>query len=146
MNDTTKNILKKACWIIITFLILELLLLSALEAVSVLTEYRLNISADLIFSELGTMFQNIFSVINNYWQERNPLFIIGTIAILIYTLILHKGKFKKEGWETYENNAYHGSAHWGKNNEIVDKKNFISKTDKDIEKEFLNSLERSKNQ
>jgi len=145
MNDTTKKILKKVLWIIITFLILELLLLSALEAVSVIIEYRLNISTDLIFSELSSMFQNLPSVVSNYWQERNPLFIIGTITIFIYTLILHKGKFKKEGWETYENSGYHGSAHWGRNKEIIDNKNFISKSKKNVEKDFLKSLERGQN-
>lgn len=140
MNEKVKDILKKMFWIILTIVFLELLLLLALEALSILSEYKLNISSDIAINEFSNMFSNLPTVINNYWQEKNPFFILGTLVVIVYSFVLHKGKFKKKGWETEQENAYHGSARWGLPNEIFDKKNFIKKSKKDIKSEFQQSL------
>jgi hypothetical protein len=97
MNETAKSLLKKFLWVVITFLFLEALLLMALESLFIFSEYKLDITGDLVIQEITTMFQNLPTVIQGYWQEKNPFFILGTGAILIYSLVIHKGKSKKEG-------------------------------------------------
>ena len=59
-----------------------------------------------------------------------PPAIKGTIAVFIYSLVANKKSFKKNGWDTEVDNAYHGSAHWAKEHEIFDKKNFLKATKK----------------
>ncbi|MCI3027549.1 hypothetical protein LMF32_00160 [Desemzia sp. C1] len=140
MNDTAKSLLKKFIWIVITFLFLEAILLMALEALFILSEYKLDITGDIVIQEITAMFQNLPNVIQTYWQEKNPFFILGTGAILIYSFVLHKGKSKKEGWDTEEKNAYHGSARWGTATDIFDKKNFQKQSKRDIQSEFMKSI------
>lgn len=140
MNDFLKKTGKRLLWILITFVILEILLLLALEAIYLLSEYKLEISVDLVLNQFSNMFSNIVPIISNYISERNPFFLIGTVAIFIYSLVLSKGKKKKEGWESQLDTAYHGSAHWGKHKDIFDKKNFYNQSKKSIQKEFMTSL------
>ena len=140
MNDFLKKTGKKLFWIIISFILLEILLLLALETIFLLSEYKLDISVDLILNEFLNMFSNIVSVITEYINERNPFFIIGTGVVFVYSLILTKGDKKKSGWESQLDTAYHGSAHWGTRKDIFDKKNFYNQSKKNIQKEFMNSL------
>lgn len=140
MSDFLKKIGKKLLWIMITFVLLEVLLLLALEAIYLLSEYKLDISVDLALNQFSNMFSNIVTVISNYINEKNPFFILGTVAIFIYSIILQKGDNKKDGWESQLDTAYHGSAHWGKNKDIFDKKNFHSQSKRSVQKDFMNSL------
>lgn len=144
MNSKTKSILWKVFWIFLTFIFLELLLIFSITSLETLAEYKLDINLDIILNELRDTFFNIFSVIGNYWAEKNPLFIIGTIVFLIYTFILHKGKLKKDGWETETDNTYHGSSRWAKGHEIFDSQNFIKQSKKQVQSEFLKSLQKGK--
>ena len=54
-------------------------------------------------------------------------------------LLQLKRKTKKDGWDIHEKNAYHGSARWAKEKEILDG-NFIAKSEKDVRETFLQSL------
>lgn len=139
-NQTSKSFASKVFWIVLTFIFFELLLIAGIEALIVLSEYKLNINLSILFDELQHSFTNLGTVISNYWAEKNPIFIIGTIVFLIYTLILHKGKLKKDGWETETDNTYHGSSRWAKEKEIFDSQNFLKATKKDIQSEFKKSL------
>jgi len=138
-----KQIAKRITIILVTFLLLEALLLSAIEVLITFSEVRLDISADIVLQNLQEMFVNIPTVISTYWQQRNPLFIVGTIVVFIYSIVLHKGSLKKSGWDTETENAYHGSARWAKANEIFDKVNFHKSSKQKIQSEFKKSLNRS---
>jgi len=140
MSDLFKKIGKKLLWITITFVLLEILLLLALESIYLLSEYKLDISIDLILPQFANMFNNIVTVVSDYINERNPFFILGTIAVFVYSIILQKGNNKKDGWETQLDTAYHGSAHWGKPKDIFDKNNFRSQSKRSVQKEFMKSL------
>lgn len=144
MNSKTKSILWKVFWIFLTFIFLELLLIFSITSLETLAEYKLDINLDIILNELRDTFFNIFSVIGNYWAEKNPLFIIGTVVIFIYTLILHKGNLKKDGWDTEVDNTYHGSSRWAKGHEIFDNQNFIKQSKRQVQSEFLKSLQKGK--
>lgn len=144
MNSKTKSILWKVFWLLLTFVIFELLLIFGIKGIEILGQYKLDIQLNIVLNEFKDTFFNIFSVIGNYWAEKNPLFIIGTVVIFIYTLILHKGNLKKDGWDTEVDNTYHGSSRWAKGHEIFDNQNFIKQSKKQVQSEFLKSLQKGK--
>ena len=144
MNEKSKmkGILKKVLWIVITFLFLETLLITVLEVIYTLSEYKLAINIEIIGTNLKETFTHLGSYIQTNWAQKNPFFILGTGVVFIYSIFTNKGKIKKEGWDTEESNAYHGSARWGKPQEVVDNKNFTKKSKKQVQSEFHKSLER----
>jgi len=144
MSDRLKFWGKKLLWVLITFILLELLLLATLEVIITLSEARLDISGELMLQNLQQMITNLPTVIRQYWTERNPLFIIGTFAILIYSFVLNRRRFTTNGWETETENAYHGSARWGRPDEIFDKKgNFQPASKRQIQSNFAQSIKGS---
>lgn len=140
MSDKGKHVIKTSIWLIITFILLELLLLSAIVTLMTVAEFRLEITTDILLENLKNMFTHLPNTIKTFWQDKNPLFLLGTIAVFIYSLVAHKKSFKKSGWDTEVDNAYHGSAHWAKEHEIFDKKNFLKATKKNIQSDFIQSL------
>lgn len=143
MNDKskTKGLLKKIVWIVITFLFLEALLILALEAIYTLSEYKLDISTAVLMANIKDTFSHLGTYIQTNWEVKNPFFILGTGVAAIYSIFTHRGKIEKEGWDTEESNAYHGSARWGKPQEVIDNKNFTKKSKKQVQSEFSKSLE-----
>lgn len=141
-KSKTKGILKKLVWIVITFLFLEALLILALEAIYTLSEYKLNISIDVVITNIKDTFSHLGTYIQKNWEVKNPFFILGTGIAVIYSIYTHRGKIKKEGWDTEESNAYHGAARWGRPQEVIDNKNFTKKSRKQVQAEFSKSLER----
>jgi len=128
-------------FIIVTFLLLESLLILALEAIYTLSEYKLDITVDLYIENITKVFTNLGSYIQTNWEQKNPFFLIGTGAIFIYSIVLHiKGKKRKSDWETQEE-GYHGSAKWSKPRDIIDNKNFEAQSKKEIQTNFYKSLE-----
>lgn len=143
MNEKAKKILKILLLVVVTFVILEALLISALEVLYTLSEYKLEISTELILDNLKNTFTNLRAYIETNWEEKNPFFIIGSIVILLYSLYANKGSLtKKDGWETEDKNAYHGSARWARLSEIFDNQNFLKKSKATIQTEFSKSLKK----
>src|SRR5699024_3221829 len=116
-----KNIMMRILFIIIGFLVLETLLILALEAVYTLSEYKLNITTDLYIENVTNVFNNLGSYIQTNWEQKNPFFLIGTGVIALYSIYTPFANKKKKGWETEIDNAYHDSACWAKAREIVDR-------------------------
>ena len=140
-NSKTKNIIMRIMFIIITFLILEALLILALEAIYTLSEYKLDITADIYIENITNVFSNLGSYLQINWVQKNPFFLIGTSVIALYSIYVPFANKKKKGWETELDNAYHGSARWARENEIFDKQNFEKKSKKKVQSEFYKSLE-----
>lgn len=140
-KSKTKGVLKKIVWIVITFLFLETLLILAMGAIYALSEYKLDISANVLMANIKDTFSHLGTYIQTNWEAKNPFFILGTGVAVIYSIFTHRGKIKKEGWDTEESNAYHGSARWGRPQEVIDNKNFIKKTKRQVQTEFSKSLE-----
>lgn len=141
MNDTLKRFLKNIVWIVITFLFLEALLLSAIQVIYTLSEYKLDISIDVVLQDLRYLFSHLSQVIQNYITERNPFFTLGTGAILIYAIFLNrKSNKKKSSWQTEEELGYHGTARWAKNSEVFDNQNFLSESKRTVQSKFMRSL------
>lgn len=93
-----------------------------------------------MFNSLQDVFLHPIQTINGYVMSQNPLFVILTVLNLFYSgLIQLKYKTKKDGWAIHEKNAYHGSARWEKEKEILDG-NFIGKSEQEVRETFLQSL------
>jgi len=139
-NSKMKNIMMRILFIIIGFLVLETLLILALEAVYTLSEYKLNITTDLYIENVTNVFNNLGSYIQTNWEQKNPFFLIGTGVIALYSIYTPFANKKKKGWETELDNAYHGSARWAKEREIVDKENFVKQSKRQVQSDFYKSL------
>ena len=86
----------------------------ALEKMFILSEYKLDITGNLVIQEISShVSKTCLRLFKAIGRIKTHYFILGTAAIFIYSLVLHKGKSKKEGWDTENKNAYYGSAHWG---------------------------------
>lgn len=141
MKENSGKLFKKIMWILVTFLLLEALLILAVVSIETLGEYKLDTKLDILLEQFTETFTNLPVVISNWWQEKNPLFLIGTGIVLIYSLYVQiSANKKKDSWKTEEDLGYHGTARWARKKEIFDKENFLGKSKKTIQTEFEKSL------
>ena len=141
MNTKSKAILKRMSWIIVSFLLLEAMIITALVGLNTFSHYKLDLTSAVLLENFKYTFAHVGMFIKNNWEEKNPFFIIGTIVALVYSLYANsKRTSKKEGWETEERNTYHGSARWGTLKELFQTPNFLRKSKESIQADFKNSL------
>lgn len=132
--------MKKILWFIVSFLAFEVVILILIDFILLLGELKLAITTDAMLGSVKELFLHPVQVIEGYVASKNPLFFILTVLNLFYSALLQlKRKTKKDGWDIHEKNAYHGSARWAKEKEILDG-NFIAKSEKDVRETFLQSL------
>lgn len=132
--------MKKILWFIVSFLAFEVVILILIDFILLLGELKLAITTDAMFLSVKELFLHPVQAIEGYVVSKNPLFFILTVLNLFYSALLQlKRKTKKDGWDIHEKNAYHGSARWAKEKEILDG-NFIAKSEKDVRETFLQSL------
>lgn len=75
-----------------------------------------------------------------YFNQRNPILILISIAVVLYlAYFLLKRKQKSNQWET-DGKQTHGSAEWGKLNDVLDQ--YYKMTPKDITTNFENSFDK----
>lgn len=132
--------MKKLLWFIVSFLAFEVVILILIDFILLLGELKLAITTDAMLESVKELFLHPIEAIEGYVASKNPLFFILTVLNLFYSALLQlKRKTKKDGWDIHEKNAYHGSARWAKEKEILDG-NFIAKSEKDVRETFLQSL------
>lgn len=132
--------MKKLLWFIVSFLAFEIVILVLIDFILLLGELKLTITTDAMLGSVKELFLHPVQAIEGYVASENPLFFILTVLNLFYSALLQlKRKTKKDGWDIHEKNAYHGSARWAKEKEILDG-NFIAKSEKDVRETFLQSL------
>ncbi|RUS49308.1 hypothetical protein QI30_19595 [Kurthia sp. 3B1D] len=132
--------MKKLLWFIVSFLAFEVVILVLIDFILLLGELKLAITTDAMLGSVKELFLHPVQAIEGYVASKNPLFFILTVLNLFYSALLQlKRKTKKDGWDIHEKNAYHGSARWAKEKEILDG-NFIAKSEKDVRETFLQSL------
>ena len=132
--------MKKLLWFIVSFLSFEVVILLLIDFILLLGELKLAITTDAMLGSVKELFLHPVQTIEGYVASKNPLFFILTVLNLFYSALLQlKRKTKKDGWDIHEKNAYHGSARWAKEKEILDG-NFIAKSEKDVRETFLQSL------
>lgn len=128
---------------IIVELYLTVLIVGSLLA---LKDYKLEIGNhySAIIKDLA---MHPFAYGTQYFNDRNPLFIVLAVASVLYTLFLaikwqHN---KKKNWETAETDT-HGSASWGNTKELMNEyfkvspHNLSEMLDKSIDKNVINKL------
>ncbi|MCA9766468.1 MAG: hypothetical protein KC455_08620 [Carnobacterium sp.] len=143
MTNKSKKILKKMSWVIISFILLEGILIIALVSINTLSHYKLEITTSLLLENIKQTFTHLVGFVKNNIAEKNPFFIIGTIFSIIYSLYTNSRNLnKKEGWETEDSNTYHGSARWSNLKEIFDTTNFIKQPKSKVQSDFKKSLEK----
>lgn len=141
MSNKRKAIIKKISWLVLSFVLLEVLVILAVVSINTLSQYKLDITTQLVLENIKMAFMNLMAFIKNTIEEKNPLFIIGTFFSLLYSIYtISRKSSKKEGWETEDSNAYHGSARWATLQEIFDHKNFLKQSKSTVQSDFANSL------
>ncbi|MEK4387962.1 hypothetical protein MKZ25_19715 [Solibacillus sp. FSL W7-1464] len=132
--------MKKLLWFLVSFLLFEVVIIFFVDLILLLGELKLAITTEALFVSIKEVLFHPIQTIEGYVTNRNPLFILLTLLNLVYSAFIQiRRKQKKEGWDIHEKNAYHGSARWAKEKEILDG-NFIAKSEKDVRETFLQSL------
>lgn len=132
--------MKKLLWFLVSFLLFEVVIVFFIDLILLLGELKLAITTEAMFASVKDVLFHPFQTIKGYVTSRNPLFILLTFLNVVYSAFIQiRRKQKKEGWDIHEKNAYHGSARWAKEKEILDG-NFIAKSEKDVREAFLQSL------
>lgn len=131
--------MKKLLWFLVSFLLFEVVIVFFIDLILLLGELKLAITTEAMFASVKDVLFHPIQTIEGYVTSRNPLFILLTLLNVYSAFIQIRRKQKKEGWDIHEKNAYHGSARWAKEKEILDG-NFIAKSEKDVREAFLQSL------
>lgn len=132
--------MKKLLWFLVSFLLFEVVIVFFIDLILLLGELKLAITTEAMFASIKDVLFHPIQTIKGYVTSRNPLFILLTLLNVVYSAFIQiRRKQKKEGWDIHEKNAYHGSARWAKEKEILDG-NFIAKSEKDVREAFLQSL------
>ncbi|WP_432356007.1 hypothetical protein [Sporosarcina sp. A2] len=133
--------MKKLLWVFIGFLVFEIVIVLFIDLILLASELKLDLTTSAMFGSIQEVFLHPIQTIKGYVASQNPLFIILTILNLFYSAFIQfKRKTKKDGWAIHEKNAYHGSARWAKEKEILDG-NFIAKSEQEVREAFFHSLE-----
>lgn len=132
--------MKKLLWFLVSFLLFEIVIVFFIDLILLLGELKLAITTDAMLASVKDVLFHPIQTIEGYVTSQNPLFILLTLLNVVYSAFIQiRRKQKKEGWDIHEKNAYHGSARWAKEKEILDG-NFIAKSEKDVQEAFLQSL------
>lgn len=132
--------MKRLLWFLVSFLLFEVVIVFFIDLILLLGELKLAITTEAMFASIKDVLFHPIQTIEGYVTSQNPLFILLTLLNLVYSAFIQiRRKRKKEGWDIHEKNAYHGSARWAKEKEILDG-NFIAKSEKDVREAFLQSL------
>lgn len=133
--------MKKIMWFGISFLVFEIVIVLFIDLILLVSELKLSLTTSAMLGSLQDVFLHPIQTIKGYIKSQNPLFIILTVLNLFYSAFIQlKRKTKKDGWAIHERNAYHGSARWAKEKEILDG-NFIAKSEQEVREVFFQSLE-----
>ncbi|WP_107838318.1 hypothetical protein [Metasolibacillus meyeri] len=132
--------MKKLLWFVVSFLAFEMVIVVFIDLVMLLGKLKLGITTNAMLASLKELVLQPVQTIQGYVTSQNPLFFILTVLNVFYSAFIQfRSKTKKEGWDIHEKNAYHGSARWAKEKEILDG-NFIAKSQQDVRDSFLQSL------
>ena len=133
--------MKKLMWFGISFLAFEIVIVLFIDLILLVSELKLSLTTSTMLGSLQEVFLHPIQTIKGYVASQNPLFIILTVLNFFYSAFIQfKRKTKKDGWAIHEKNAYHGSARWAKEKEILDG-NFIAKSEQEVREAFFHSLE-----
>lgn len=121
--------------------IMEYLLIVVLSILMTFADYKLNITADIIQQKIKESALNPIETAQSFIFNNNPLYIIGSIGLLVYCIFLIYKSFlnlNKE-WKTSSKNT-HGSARWGTLKDLIKGGNYRFIKIGDLQHEWKTSL------
>ena len=131
--------IKFFAYLIIT-LILEMIVLSASLLTSTLNQYKVkNMTSKIMKKSFSNLLIHPFNTISKMISEKNPLLIIGTIAVIFYMLYVIYKSGNKDTYKIEEKYAVHGSSRYAINSEIFVKDETIGIPVKQILKDLEGS-------
>ena len=126
-------------YLIIT-LILEMIVLSASLLTSTLNQYKVkNMTSKIMKKSFSNLLIHPFNTISKMISEKNPLLIIGTIAVIFYMIYVIYKSGNKDTYKIEEKYAVHGSSRYAINSEIFVKDETIGIPVKQILKDLESS-------
>ncbi|SDQ02560.1 hypothetical protein LHA31_12205 (plasmid) [Carnobacterium viridans] len=144
MEKFLNKIKKKLIWFLVSFVLSEWCLVVVTQLIMTFSEFKLSLTTTILLETVKETLLHPFQTIQILIETKNPLFIMGTIGLLLYCASIQiklASKEKKEGWEADERNQYHGSARWAREKEIFDGKNYLAQSKQEILKNFTASLD-----
>lgn len=121
-------------------LLLEMIVIQISNLLPFIGENKSRLSVDMLKDEAINTFQHPINVIGNLIADNNPLFYIGTIAVIIYTIVVFVRNPEKEGWEAETKNTTHGAARYARPSEIFIPNQIKGFSKKQLLDEFKRSL------
>ena len=129
--------MKRVIFGLLGFVVVEVLIIIAVTAFMTFANLKGATTGEAMVEALLLFVQHPITQLK---ALMNPLFIFLTSANALYMIWLQfTAKAKNTGWRVHEANAYHGSARWAKEEEILNG-DFISKSEKNVRETFLQSL------
>lgn len=122
-NESEFNMKKKTLktlivYIVFTVVLLYLLMLS-IDMLMTLAKYKVDITGDLILDSLIQTALHPIQFVRSSIDEKNPLMVAGSLAIVGYMIFLFvKATQKQKSWQVDKNDT-HGSADWLQKQDLV---------------------------
>lgn len=124
-------------------LILELAVMVVASLIPFIADNTGALSLDLIKEEAINVLLHPIATMQNLITTNNPIFYIGTIALIIYILvIILKNPEKKSEWEPETKNTTHGGARYARYNEIFVPNHINAVSEKQLLTNFKKSLQK----
>jgi len=127
-------------FIVLTSLMLELVIIQISYLLPFMGENKKDLSLDMLKNEALNVLQHPIETISILISDNNPLFYIGTIGVIIYTIAVFVKNPDKKGWEAETENTTHGGARYARVNEIYVPNQLKGCTKKQLLEEFKKSL------
>lgn len=103
-----------------------------------------NLNFPLVKEETLNILKNPFSTISDLIASNNPLFYIGSIAVVIYILVvMFKNPFKHKEWEAETHNTTHGGARYARPSEVFIPNQIKGCSSRQLLEQFKTSLRRN---
>lgn len=135
-----KKLLKRFVFYLLAILILLYLLMLIVTALMTFAEYKLDITSYVVLENILQTAKNPLHYGMTSVKEKNPLIIIGSLSIIVYTLFLFiKGSTKNKAWEADKNDT-HGSAKWKNKKDFLHDGNYRSMNYKTFYDEWKESI------
>ncbi|KKE78669.1 hypothetical protein DTX80_17835 [Bacilli bacterium] len=127
-------------FIVIISLLLEMVVIQVSHLLPFIGENKSTLNLEMLKGEALFVLQHPIDTISSLVSDNNPLFYIGTIAVIIYTIVVFVKNPDKKGWEAEIENTTHGGARYARTNEIFIPNQIKGFSKKQLLEEFKNSL------
>lgn len=123
-----------------TGVILQYVVLEIATLLPFLGENKANLNVDMLKEKALSILQHPITTIKALIEEKNPLFFIGTGAVVIYMFVISLKKPRDTEWKAETENTTHGGARYAYGSEIFVPKQLNGANKKELLEQFKKSL------